>query len=90
MNYSIDWSGPGERDHEREHLRPKGIKVTDADIGRAVIYRAAPNFEPEQGVITSFNDKYVFVRYGSGLRGVATDPDDLDWLARKPEEGDGR
>lgn len=59
---------------------PRGIKVTASDIGRGVVYRTAPNFEPEQGVITSFNDKYVFVRYGNGLRGVATDPDDLDWL----------
>jgi hypothetical protein len=73
------------RDERRERLRPKGIKVTVADIGRAVVYRTAPNYEPEQGIITSFNDKYVFVRYGSSIRGVATDPDDLDWVSpRKP------
>jgi len=60
-------------------LRPKGIKVVESDIGRAVVYRTAPNFEPEQGVITSFNAKYVNVRYGNSIRGVATDPADLDW-----------
>lgn len=61
---------------------PKGINVTDADIGRLVVYRTAPNFDPEQGIITSFNDKYVFVRYGNSIRGVATNPDDLDWAWR--------
>lgn len=66
--------------NERDHLRPKGIKVVEADIGRAVVYRTAPNFEPEQGVITSFNDRCVFVRYGNSIRGVATNPDDLDWM----------
>ena len=65
---------------------PKGIKVAEGDIGRAVIYRTAPNFEPEQGTITSFNDKYVFVRYGNGVRGVATSPDDLDWVS--PRKGE--
>jgi hypothetical protein len=68
------------RDERRERLRPKGIKVAEADIGRAVVYRTAPNFEPEQGIITSFNDKYVFVRYGLGSTSAATDPDDLDWV----------
>jgi len=64
---------------------PKGIditKLTDADIGRFVIYRAAPNYAPEEGPITSFNHKYVFVRYGHGSTSAATDPKDLDWSSR--------
>ena len=61
-------------------MKPKGIKPTDADVGRAVVYRTAPQYLPEQGVITSFNDKYVFVRYGAKINSEATDPSDLDFL----------
>lgn len=64
---------------------PKGIdlsKLTDKDVGRKVVYRAAPNFEPEEGTITSWNDKYIFARYGSGSTSAATDPADLDWMMR--------
>lgn len=31
----------------------------------------------ENGVVTSTNAMYVFVRYGTNLRGQATNPDDL-------------
>lgn len=61
--------------------KPNGISVTERDIGRAVVYRSAPNYKPEQGTITSFNDKYVFVRYGLGNTSAATDPSDLDWIS---------
>lgn len=60
-------------------MRPHGINPTEADIGRKVIYRTAPMFEPEEGVITSFNDHYVFVRYGARQGSQATDRADLDW-----------
>jgi hypothetical protein len=33
------------------------------DIGRRVIYLAHKHGKCERGVITSFNDRYVFVRY---------------------------
>lgn len=62
-------------------LRPKGIKPTKEDIGRAVVYRTAPNYEPEQGIITSFNEKNVFVRYHGTQGSQATNPDDLDWMS---------
>jgi hypothetical protein len=58
----------------------KGIYVTEADIGRAVVYRR-PYCKVEQGTITSFNDKYVFVRYGLGSTSAATDPSDLEWIS---------
>ncbi len=62
------------------HSPPKGIEATEADIGRKVIYRAAPGYEPEEGVITSIGRiGNVFVRYG--LTGSAsTDKSDLDWV----------
>jgi hypothetical protein len=57
------------------------IAPAEADIGRAVIYRRDSPLpgESEAGVITSFSKAVVFVRYGSGLRGIATSPSDLDW-----------
>jgi hypothetical protein len=60
---------------------PKGIKATEKDIGRKVVYRTAPNYEPEEGVITSIGRiGNVFVRYGSGNTSASTDMNDLDWM----------
>lgn len=56
------------------------INPTPDDIGRGVVYRAVPGFAPEQGIITSFNDDWVFVNYGSETYGVATRREDLEWL----------
>ena len=53
------------------------IKPTDADVGRHVIYTPYGDYENkkiEEGVITSYNDKVVFVRYGRGSTSAATDP----------------
>lgn len=38
------------------------IDPTEDDIGRSVIYRGGAG-EIEEGVITSFNSEFVFVRY---------------------------
>lgn len=46
------------------------------NVGRLVIYER-PHCLREEGVITSVNDRYVFVRYGSGQTSQATDPADL-------------
>ena len=63
------------------NLAPKGIKATEADVGRAVVYRSAPDYRPEQGVITSIGRiGNVFVRYGLGTTSASTDMDDLDWV----------
>ena len=56
----------------------KIIKVTDKDIGRKVIYD--PGYKIEEGIITSFNDTYVFVRYGSDTNSKATYYRDLRYL----------
>jgi hypothetical protein len=42
------------------------IEPTEADIGRAVVYRARPDAAPEDGVLTSWNERGVFVRYTTG------------------------
>lgn len=60
------------------------IAPTDKDIGRAVNY--VPQTAswiastPEEGVITSFNDQYVFVRYGADKISKATRRLDLEWV----------
>ena len=48
--------------------------------GRRVVYRTAPDYESEEGVITSFNDTAVFVRYGADVNSKPTSREDLDWL----------
>lgn len=57
------------------------IEATKADVGRAVVYRPYPGASPEQGIITSMNDTYVFVRYGLGAGSQATRPCDLEWVS---------
>jgi|SaaInlStandDraft_3_1057020.scaffolds.fasta_scaffold677915_1 hypothetical protein len=52
--------------------------LNEKDIGRQVVYSTYN--EKEEGHITSFNDKFIFVDYGSSCgRGIATDPQDLDF-----------
>jgi hypothetical protein len=43
----------------------KRIDPKPADIGRKVVYRDPGGLKVEEGVITSFNDTCVFVRYGA-------------------------
>jgi hypothetical protein len=54
---------------------------TEKDIGRSVVYTAYEGAKAEDGVITSMNDKYVFVRYKGDNGSKATNPKDLRWLA---------
>ena len=57
------------------------IEPVKTDIGRVVIYTGNryPGGEPEEGVITSFNDHSVFVRYGAVHYSQATNRQDLEW-----------
>jgi hypothetical protein len=50
-------------------------------VGRGVVYRPAGAYRSEDGVITSVNDRWVFVRYGVQDGSKATDPADLTLLA---------
>ena len=53
-----------------------------SDIGRKVVYRARhPGAQPEDGVLASFNESCVFVRYGSDQTAKSTARADLEWLA---------
>ena len=58
------------------------IYPEEDDIGRAVVYTSNryPGGKLEQGVITSFHDHAVFVRYGPDKHSKATLRADLDWV----------
>lgn len=56
------------------------IEPTESDVGRRVVYR--PRFAgavSEEGVVTSFNERYVFVRYGTQSTSAATLREELEW-----------
>jgi hypothetical protein len=58
------------------------IDPTPDDIGRKVIYTPAgdyPGKRSEEGVISSLNEKYVFVRFGSNVAGIACNRNNLTW-----------
>lgn len=55
------------------------ISPTPDDIGRSVVYHEYPGAKPETGVITSFNDAFVFVRYGADIHSKATNSANLEW-----------
>lgn len=59
------------------------IEPTKDDIGRKVIYTGNryPGGKVEEGVITSFNDYCVFVRYGSDYGSKGTSRQDLEWVS---------
>jgi hypothetical protein len=63
------------------------IDPTKEDIGRKVIYTGNryPGGKPEEGVITSFNNANVFVRYGAKCHSEATNRSDLEWAFPKAE-----
>jgi hypothetical protein len=58
------------------------IDPTQTDIGRAVVYTGNryPGGKLEEGVITSFHDHAVFVRYGADKGSKATSRADLEWV----------
>jgi hypothetical protein len=57
-------------------VTPRMIDPTPADIGREVVYRK--HGAVETGVVTSWNSRYVFVRY-NGHTSAATRREDLEW-----------
>jgi hypothetical protein len=56
--------------------------LTDADKGRKVVYQKWPIMRRERGVISSWNESVIFVRYGADLTAKATRPEDLEWVRR--------
>jgi hypothetical protein len=64
------------------------INPTEKDIGRSVIYIPSHG-NREYGIITSFNSRFVFVRYShqhQTQNGQATMREDLHW--QRDEESD--
>ena len=55
------------------------IEPKQSDIGREVIYRVHNNAEAEEGVITRFNEKYVFVRFDQEEGSAVMMRDELEW-----------
>lgn len=59
------------------------MKLSEAQIGRQVIYTPYGNFlnkKTEEGIISSFNDKYIFVKFNlNALNGIPCEPDDLEY-----------
>lgn len=53
------------------------IDPKQTDVGRGVIYQGGHPDDREVGVITSFNEHVVFVRYGRKVQ--ATSREDLTW-----------
>jgi hypothetical protein len=55
------------------------------DVGRLVLYTGNRgwNGPEEEGVITSFNDSCVFVRYHGKLHAQGTSREDLEWSLKK-------
>ncbi len=60
------------------------IEPTQSDIGREVVYTGNryPGGKLEEGVITSFNAHWVFVRYGTDYGSKATSRADLEWVSK--------
>lgn len=67
------------------------IAPTGHDIGRGVLYVPHPGV-CEDGVITSFNERFVFVRYGADTGSKATHRSNLEWayIEREPDPFDPR
>jgi hypothetical protein len=57
------------------------IEPQATDIGRKVVYMNINNNKPEEGVITSFNERFVFVRYGADTHSKATNRAALKWAS---------
>ena len=65
------------------------INPTLNDVGRAVVYTGNryEGGQLESGVITSFNDSCVFVRYRGDINSKATSREDLEWSSLSTNNG---
>ena len=69
------------------------INPGSRDIGKYVLYAdvhrlsdgSCEVIRTQKGYITSYNDKFVFVRYDDGCTSQATNREDLYWLDKNGE-----
>lgn len=61
------------------------IEPTLKDIGREVIFRPI-EASIQYGVITSFNDFCVFVKYGTSVTSQASFREDLFWIGEENDK----
>jgi hypothetical protein len=64
------------------------IDPTEDDVGRSVVYLSGRD-ERQEGTISSFNSRYVFVRYArwnGGQTAAATRREDLEWSSTRKSE----
>ena len=54
--------------------------LTEKDLKRKVIYEAFKGAKKEEGLITSYNENYIFVDYQNVGRGQATPPSKLKFI----------
>jgi hypothetical protein len=79
---------PNEGPEDLRILKIEDENVHNGSVGRAVRYVPMhaegdrTHKDCEDGIITTYNNKFVFVRYGTTLatHGQATHPEDLVWL----------
>ncbi len=65
------------------------ILPDQTDVGRKVVYSPRGVIgRQEEGVITSYNDHCVFVRYGSDTGSKGTAREDLDWAVKGENDDD--
>lgn len=62
-------------------------ELTEADVGRTVIYTGFGPWGREAGTLSSFRDGMVWVRFHRGDTAAACDPAALCWGLR-PRDGD--
>jgi hypothetical protein len=60
-------------------LEGNRLHLNEAEIDRKVVY-IPKHGKREDGVITSKNHKFVFVRYGNNVNSIATDPKFLFYI----------
>ena len=55
--------------------------LIDADRGRKVLHKSWDGLDYDEGVITGWNDSYVFVRFGNSTRPQACGRDQLEFIS---------
>lgn len=68
----------------------EGIELAEGHVGAGVTYRSHPGARLEDGVISSWNDTFVFVRFNGDYLSKACRPEDLLWGPGWLVQGGGR